>query len=340
MLERPDISVCIVNHNDGAYTEAAVASVWTGAPDIPIEVVLVDNASTDDSLERVLRRWPTVRVIRNDTNVGFGRANNQAMEIARGRYFLLLNSDATLEPGALARMLQAAESNPRAAFVGCHVVNGEGNLQPTCDPSPSLRDYLPAGMRRRRLGRLIEAAPSAELRARAARRYQDQYGYATSHPVETVCGVCVLVKRAAAEQIGLLDEHFFIYYEDVDWSLRATRAGWQLLYVADALLRHAWLPLSVKRPFLIRTRRFSHGLYYRRHCGAAAFYAFAGALTLRWGVMWLRAQFGRGNHEMAKEDLLAFWQGGRAALRDPKIPYPPAVVTDFSAPATAAPAQG
>ena len=333
MPERPEVSVCIVNYNGGGHTEAAVASVWNNAPQIPIEVVVVDNASTDDSLARVLRRWPNVRVIKNDTNVGFGRANNQAMQIAEGRYFLLLNNDAALEPSALARMLQAAESDPRVAFVGCRVVNGEGNLQPTYEPSPSLRDYLPAGVRRRRLGRVIETAGSSELRARAARRYGERYGYASSHTVEWLCGVCLLVKRAAALEIGLFDEHFFIYYEDVDWSLRATRAGWKLLYVADARLRHAWLPLSAKSQsaFLIRHRRFSHGLYYRRHCGAATFYAFAGALALRWLVRWPRSWFGRANQELAKQELLAFWNGGRAALGKPKIPYLPAVATDSSA---------
>ena len=313
----PDISVSIVNLNGGDLLERAIASVFDHAGDIRIEVILVDNASTDGSATGAVKRWPEIQLIQNTDNLGFGKAHNQAMRVARGRYFLVHNNDAELEPSALGLMLAAIRSRPRIAFVGPRVLNREGNLQVTYGPPPSLREYLP--WPRRRLARRILDGATPQIRRAAADEYARRYGYLTTHRVPTICGVCMLVDREAAAELGLFDERFFAYYEDAEWSRRARRAGWEIWYVADAIVRHAWLPLAHKPPSLPwkEVKRFSQGLYYRQEGGRVLYWATALALTCRQNV---RRAFRRANVRAAAAELIAFRRGGAAASSAPIIP--------------------
>lgn len=313
----PDVSVSIVNYNGGDALERAVASVFDHADGIPVEVLLVDNASTDGSAARVAARWPEIRLIQNCANVGFGRAHNQAMRVARGRYFLVHNNDAELQPGALRQMLAIMRSRPRIAFVGPRVLNGEGNLQVTYGPFPSLLEYLP--WPRRRLARRILEAAGAERRRAAADMYARRYGYLATHRVPNVCGVCMLVNREAAAELGLFDERFFLYYEDLEWSRRAHRAGWEMWYVAEAVVRHAWLPLGKKAGSVgwSEVKRFSQGLYYRQEGGPALYWLTVAALALR--VLLHRAT-SRSTGGKAIAEFRAFRSGAAAARSTPAIP--------------------
>lgn len=319
----PDVSVCIVNFNGGERLASAVASVFASVGGLSSEVIVVDNASTDGSLARVTVRWPTIRVIRNSTNVGFGRANNQAMQLAAGDFFLLLNNDAVLEPDALSRMLSAAIGDRGAAFVSCRVLDKEGNLQVTHGPPPTLAEYLPFRLRRRRLAKaIIDTTTSPVARSRAAHLYAERYGYNHTHPVQNLCGVCLIVRRAAAAEIGLLDERYFMYYEDIDWSERAVRAGWRLLYVADATAHHAWAPIPAKSTSasLGKARRFSQGLYYRQHGGDVSFLAMAAALWLRYLSRLLPYQRESQATSRALAEFQGFVEGGRAFHTPAQIP--------------------
>lgn len=313
----PDISVSIVNVNGGELLDRTVASVFDHAGDLQVEVILVDNASTDGSAVRVVQRWPEIRLLQNTDNVGFGRAHNQAMQIARGRYFLVHNNDAELQPGALAHMLATIRLGCRIAFVGPRVLNGEGNLQVTYGPFPSLLEYLP--WPRRRLARRILEGETPEMRRAAAEQYARRYGYLTTHPIPNVCGVCMLVDRRAAVELGLFDERLFIYYEDLEWSTRARRAGWEIWHAAEAVVHHAWLPVGRKPPSIAWTevKRFSQGLYYRQEGGILLYSFTVAALAIRLAVRRLRS---RATASVAGAELAAFSRGGAAASRKPAIP--------------------
>ncbi|MDX2194670.1 MAG: glycosyltransferase family 2 protein [Gemmatimonadales bacterium] len=312
------MSVVILNYNGGDLLLPTVASAFETSPGLTREVILVDNASTDGSQARAVAAFPALRVHQKPVNEGFGRANNEGMLLGRGRFLLVLNNDAVLAADALQRMVDALRDDAGAAMAGPRVMNGEGNLQVTFGPLPSVRGYLPSA--RQALADRIDRAPDPAVRAEASRAFIARYGYAERREVENLCGVCMLVRRDAAVQVGLFDERFTFYYEDMEWSGRARRAGWRVLHVGDAVVHHAWRPLGTKRTSrqMALARRFSQGLYFRAWGGGALF-----ALTL--GRLALAAALGRagtGGAVSAREELDAFRAGAAAASEPPRIPRP------------------
>jgi GT2 family glycosyltransferase len=218
------VSAVIVNWNTSDLLEDCLRSLRDHGP-AGMEVVVVDNGSTDGSVAMLEQRWPAVHVIVNEENRGYQAANNQGMRAAHGDVLLLVNADATLTPGCLDALLARLAADPRAAAVGPRLVYGDGSFQRwTAGQLPSLRaaaSYFFFGDRLFPrsglwLGRDLDTA--------------FEPGWVSS--------ACMVVRRAALEQIGLMDERFFAYMDDVDLCARARAAGWTVWYEPAATSVH------------------------------------------------------------------------------------------------------
>ena len=189
------------------------------------EVFVVDNASTDGSAAMVRERFPWVHLIENRENVGFARANNQALQQASGRYAVLLNSDTQVLPGALQTLLDFMDAHPRAGACGPLLLNADGSLQASCHP------VLTAGREFWRLCFLEKLWPRATYP-------QHRWSRETSHPVEVIKGACLVLRQEALAEVGLLDERYFMYTEEMDLCARLLQAGWENTWVPQAQVIH------------------------------------------------------------------------------------------------------
>jgi len=224
-----DLSIVIVSWNVRDCLRACLESIERHRDGLSLEVIVVDNASTDGTPALVRKKFPQVTLICNQANAGFARASNQGLRIGRGRFFLLLNPDTELHEETLAAALSHAEANPGVGVIGCRAFRPDGSVQSTAFRCLRLRDValnvlVPNGMRRRR--RLLSGFRYADL---DLDRAQD---------VETVAGCFMLVRRAAWEWVGGLDESFFMYGEEAEWCHRLRRAGWKVRHLPQATILH------------------------------------------------------------------------------------------------------
>jgi len=221
-----DLSVIVVNWNTCRLLEACLQSVEAARKDLAVDVLVVDNGSTDGSVELVRERFPADELIANAGNRGYAAANNQAVERARGRYLFLLNSDAEVETAALRALVAYADDHPEAGVIGPKLLNPDGTLQPSGGrfPTPASTVASLLGLNR------LTGRP----------RYGTGRDYSVPAEVDEVSGAAMLIRREVIDQVGGLDEGFAWGYEDVDYCLRARRAGWRVHYVPDARVMHHW----------------------------------------------------------------------------------------------------
>ena len=224
-----DLSVIIVTHNTCDLTRACVRSVLADAAETrsTIETIVVDNASTDGTTDRLRGEFPDVRLIVADTNLGYARGNNLGLEAAHGRYLMLLNSDAEVGTGALEALVHFMEAHLDAGACGPMLLNADGSLQPSGRALPSVWSVFVCMTRLYRLWKRDFYTERRRDYARAAR-------------VGEVSGAAIVVRRDAYQRVGGLDPHFFAYYEDVDWCKRIGQAGYSIYYVPSAQVTHRW----------------------------------------------------------------------------------------------------
>lgn len=204
-----------------------------------MEVVVVDNGSSDGSAALVERRFSDVTVLALRRNLGFAAANNLGLARCAGRYRLLLNPDCVVHEGALAALVAYADAHPQVGLLGPKLLNADGSLQYSCRRFPTLSALL---FRNTPLGRWFPGNPWAEAYLMAA----DDHDRPRS--VDWLSGACLMARAEAIEEIGLLDERFFMYCEDMDWCYRAHRAGWQVHYLPGARVTHLVGRSSDRRP--------------------------------------------------------------------------------------------
>jgi GT2 family glycosyltransferase len=219
------LSIVIVNWNTRDLLATCLESVLASAANSEMEVIVVDNASSDGSARMVRERFPQVYLIENQTNVGFACANNQAMQRCRGRFVLLLNSDTRVLSDALGQLVAFLEGHPRAGAAGPTLLNGDGSLQPSCHPM-----LTPA----REFWRLI----FLDTLLHRATYGAGFWNSSLPRPVEVIKGACLMLRREALSEVGLLDETYFMYTEEMDLCLRLAQAGWQLWWVPAAQIIH------------------------------------------------------------------------------------------------------
>ena len=227
MTEPPEVSVVVVTWNSGDGLLACLRSLAACPPAVPWEAIMVDNGSTDGSLERVRSELPWVRLITNRRNRGLAAANNQGIAGSTAPYVLISNPDVVYAPGAIDAMLDLMRRRPRAAFAIAKLLHEDGELQTSAGDLPTLGEAL--------VGRRI----SRHLRRGAERRV---WWHDWPHDQERVIGhgaeACYLVRRDAVAEIGLQDERFTLDWEGLDWSARAWDSGWEVWFCPAAAVTH------------------------------------------------------------------------------------------------------
>jgi N-acetylglucosaminyl-diphospho-decaprenol L-rhamnosyltransferase len=218
----PEVSVVVVTFNSAEWIERCLASVRGR------ETIVVDHGSTDGTLEIVRREFPDARVIEQE-NVGMGGGNNTGMRVASGRYFLLLNADAWMLDDAVERLVEFADEHPDAAVVGPRLLNPDGSLQRSARAFPTLWRLTTEYLFLRKL------AP----RSRALNTfYEGGFDHDEVRQVDWLFGACLLVRRDAADEVGLFDEDFFMFSEETDWCYRFGEAGWSVYFFPGAEAVH------------------------------------------------------------------------------------------------------
>ena len=249
------LTIVIVSFNARRDLERCLPSIFAAPPAVTHEIVLVDIASTDGTPALVRERWPAVRVIDAGGNLGFAKANNLGIRRSTGEMVLLLNPDTVVPPGAIDHLVQTLDASPDAAIVGPRVVDGEGRAElsfgPMISPMAELRQKaLVVGNDRR-----------VPFIARIVDRMTRQ-----PREVDWVTGACLLIRRRDLEAVGLLDERFFIYTEDVDLCASVRQTGRRVLFTPDAEIVHMrGRALAAAWSFTHAAYRRSQIAFYEKH---------------------------------------------------------------------------
>jgi N-acetylglucosaminyl-diphospho-decaprenol L-rhamnosyltransferase len=269
------LSVVIVSWNTRDLLVQCLESVYADQQAPEFEVWVVDNGSSDGSLELVRQRFPQTQVVANDDNLGFARANNQALGQISSPFALLLNSDAVLPSNAIVKLLACMSEHPQAAAVGPLYLNADGSFQASYGNFPTLATelLLLTGLARWLLGLHYPSQPVADM-------HQPRL-------VDWVPGACLLVRMQAMRHVGLLDEGYFFYSEEVDWCYRLRQQGWQVWFVPTVAVTHH-LSQSARLASQARLRNLYAGKmrFFSKHYGPWP------ALWLKCGLLaslWLRA---------------------------------------------------
>lgn len=249
-----DLSVIVVSWNTAALLRDCLTSLQFAAPRHRLEVIVVDNGSTDDSASIVRHDFPQTRLIQNATNAGFARANNQGIDASRGRYVLLLNSDTFVPPHTFDELIDFMDGSPSVGLCGPRLTRPDGQTQAYgFGGDPTLRYLL-----RRGVYRLILKRP---LHDWETREVQD---------VDWVSGACVIARREAIGLAGKLDEGIFMYFEDIDWCLRTRRAGRRVVYNPHISIVHVGGQSLRQNPEARQAYYQSLEYFYTKHYTVAA----------------------------------------------------------------------
>ncbi|MCS7170125.1 MAG: glycosyltransferase family 2 protein, partial [Candidatus Kapabacteria bacterium] len=225
-----ELSVVIVSHNVAELLRQCLHSVEQALEGIVGEIIVVDNASEDGTVDRLSLEFPWVRWFPLPNNVGFGRANNLGIAQARGRYVLLLNPDTVVHPATLHTMLAYMDQHPEVGIAGCRVLNPDGSFQPTCR-----RGFPTPWVAFTRLFGLDRLFARSRLFGRYTQIFRDQHEVAYA---EVISGAFMFCRREVLQQLQGFDPEYFLYGEDVDLCYRAHQAGWRIGYVGQATVLH------------------------------------------------------------------------------------------------------
>jgi GT2 family glycosyltransferase len=325
--QRPDASVIIVSFNTREVLRECLETLQKEAVGLNTETIVVDNQSRDQSADMVERDFPWVLLRRSGANLGFAGANNVAFREATGRYLVLLNSDAFLQPGSLRLAIRKMEEDPQCGLAGARLIGRDGAWQPSARMFPSpLNDLLT-------LSGMSARFPQSKFFGRFDRTWASQDQPAQ---VDWVPGAFSIIRKEALSQVGMFDEDFFLYYEEVDLCYRIKQAGWSIWYWPDVVVVHlggessktvSSLKFSKSGAQLTLWRMRSGMIYYRKHHGSTAW--FAKAVEGAWYRMRARKNAGRTDIESIRkrEDSEVFlelldraWketQGGRLSPARP-----------------------
>lgn len=280
-----DLSIIIVNWNTRDFLRDCLKSVYASECEFAFETIVVDNCSHDGSAAMVRQEFPQVHLIESDINGGYAYANNLGLRRLQARYYLLLNPDTILPTDALGDMLAFMETHPEAGMAGPKLVMADGELDLACRrsfPTPENSFYKLFG-----LSRLF---PKSKRFGQYNLTYLDPDEMAE---VDSVVGAFMMVRGEVIEQIGLLDEKYFMYAEDLDWALRAKQAGWKVYYCPHVTVLHYKRRSSEQNPRRARYE-FWRAMYvfYRKHYAEDTpfwlHYLILGGLALRGGTGILR----------------------------------------------------
>ena len=232
MMDEKRLVIVIVTMNSAGDILPCLESVAQDpCPPFEKSIVVVDNCSHDRTVELVRRHWPEVHLLENDRSQSLSLNNNRGMRAMKGDYYLILNPDTRLQKGCLARMLHFMEESGRAGMCAPKLVNPDGSLQLSARRFPT---PLAVAARATPLKRLRPFAEALAAYMMADWRREDR------RTVDWALGACLMIRQETLEDIGLMDEGYRLYYEDIDWCYRAWQCGWSVHYLADAVVVHAY----------------------------------------------------------------------------------------------------
>jgi len=253
------LSVIIVSWNVRDDLVRCLRSIEENHPLAPYEVIVVDNASEDGTVECIRREFPTVTVIENEQNRGFAAANNQGIQKAGGQYILLLNPDTIVHKSSLDTLIGFMENNPDIGACGPKLLNTDGTTQPSVRRFPTFRGALYRHSVFRLTGIFL---------SQYRKWLMKDFGYDRRADVEQLMGAALMVRRSVIEQVGVLDERFFMYFEEVDLCYRIKQAGWRVVFVPDAEITHLGGQSARQMPARNRLMMLeSMFAFFRKHRG-------------------------------------------------------------------------
>lgn len=252
------LSIIIVNFNVKAFLQNCLLSVRKALEKIPSEIIVVDNASDDGSVEIIKKNFPDVKIIELSENLGFSKANNIGLKIAKGEYICLLNPDTIVEEDTLNTMIRFMESHPEAGMAGCKILNPDGTFQLACR-----RSFPTPWVAFTKIFGLSALFPKSKLFARYNLTYLDEN---QTYEVDAISGSFMFLRKDVYEKVGGLDESFFMYGEDLDWCFRIKKAGFKIYYVHSTKIIH-FKGESTKRSNIDEVKHFYNAmrLFVRKH---------------------------------------------------------------------------
>ena len=257
-----DVSLIIVNWNTEKLLLLCIESIISQTEKVSYEIIVVDNASEDNSVSSVKAGYPDVKIIENTENLGFSKANNQGFAVSRGRYVCLINSDVIVLDNSIDRLISHIDDDDSIGVIVPMTINGENRIRQNVRRFPNLWNIFCETLF---LHRLFKKTGFFCGRAIPSDRYHKLY------EVESISGCFMVVRRKAMEQIGTLDEAFFFYTEDVDWCKRFYDAGWKIIYLADVKSVHLGGESSSAAPAKYqRIMETSDLIYWTKHFSKAA----------------------------------------------------------------------
>jgi hypothetical protein len=255
MITTWPVTIVIVSYNCREALQTCLLKL-TAEGDTP-PILVVDNASTDGTVEMIAQDFPSIRLIQNTKNHGFSAGCNQGIRACASDFILLLNPDTMLKTAALQKLSDTMRAQPNIGACGPRVLNTDGSLQPSCRQFPTLGAMVCDELG---LGRLFP-------RSRHLAKYRMHgWEHNETSDVDQLMGSCLLLRRATLEHVGLLDERFFLYFEEVDLCQRLCQAGWRVVFVADATVMHLGGESSKNDPRNSLGHRYSSLFaFYRKH---------------------------------------------------------------------------
>ncbi|MBI5019632.1 glycosyltransferase family 2 protein [Candidatus Gottesmanbacteria bacterium] len=253
---QPDISVVILNYNTRDLTRTCLTTLLASRLEkYVMEVIVCDNGSEDGSVEMIADEFPGVILIKNGKNLGFAAGNNPGIRKAKGRFVLLLNTDTEIPRDTLRVMIGFMDSNPDAGAATCKLLLPDGSMDPACH-----RGFPTPWVSLTYLVKLEKLFPKTRLFGEYHQGYKD---LASIHEVDCIVGAFFMVRREVISEVGLLDEDYFMYGEDIDWAYRIRKAGWKIMYNPTVTILHK--KKQSGRANILATRRVTTEIYFHKY---------------------------------------------------------------------------
>lgn len=254
------LSIIIVCFNSREVLLPCLESIWKALPSFPFEVILVDNGSKDNSVQEVNRRFQEVIIIQSGSNAGYAGGNNIGFAKARGQYVLFLNPDTIIHQGTFDRLVGRADSDPNIGIVGPAVQHADGTRQVSCLRAPSIREALAKAFWLYRIPGYMKAYGfPGEYR-------EDQYK--GEMEVDVITGCCLLARKAILDEVGVFDEEYFVYFEEIDLCERVRNHGYKIFYDPSASIVHLGGTTTIKHEIWCRIQsERSHCRFFAKHRG-------------------------------------------------------------------------
>jgi GT2 family glycosyltransferase len=273
-----DLAIIIVTWNTKDLLQKCLDSIYKTIHDITFEVIVIDNASEDDTVVMLRGNFPHITLLKNSQNLGFGAANNQGLQIMRGRYALLLNSDTVLTIHAVEELFAFMETHPESAMACGQLLNSDGSKQNSIASFPSLLT-------------LMTNMPLLEYLF--PKRYPSKrYNYEKPIEVDSGIGACLLVRKKAIDEVGMFDERYFFFFEETDWAYQMKKAGWKIFHIPTAFIYH-FQGQSIGRNVRSRIEFYrSRYLFFRKWHRHAYYLLISSVIFSRLLVNWLLTSAG------------------------------------------------